>query len=598
MAALNGLDFEGEFNNAIDGLFKNNITRDISPTDQRALVTLIRESYLNLLDHLIDEDSMATNSASKVPSQQSVKAYVDALLTTRAFQRAFSADLLFDKNEIEYASHTATGSINFTLSGGAHIVNQFSSSIQAITFDGSQSINFGAGITPLGIANGGVPEAGTFFIAFLYWNGTAIANFMGTSTQVAGAVQLAAPGSLAVVADGQTALDISWTNVTGNEGYLVEASVDGTSGWSTIETTAVDAVASTITGLSAGNTRYVRVTTLGNGTTTLDSGYATAAGSTSSGSVIDPTFTFSPVNAATGVLVNQQAIITANRAIRNTDGTALTNANIAAVIILKETNSSGTNITFTATIDSTKTIITISPTAGYGGTQLVYIAINNVEDNDGNEVTTAISSTFTTNNYTRLNGTSNYLRFGDILDSLFSTNDSFFKLRIAVNDMPLSGSRMLINKYSTSDNQRSFYWYTTDSDVYFTWSRTGTGASRGVKWSGVLTTGAQSLELEYNDAIDTNDGLDRCILRIGGTVQGSKSLVLTVNVLSAPFNSTAQLAFGAGVRNNGAVTVPLYYIEQAKDLQVLSVGDVVEINVPIIIEGTDTSGNARHGTWA
>lgn len=521
------------------------------------------------------------------------------LAITREFQRAFSADLLFDKNEIEFVTHTLSANLTFNLVGAGHIVNQFCSSIQAITFDGFQSISFGAGIVPIGITNGGVPDAGTYYLKFFYWNGTAICNFLANTVQGSTAVQLAAPGSLAVVADGETALDISWTNVTNNQGYLIEVSSDGLSGWTVVETTAIDAVASTITGLTAGDTRYVRATTLGNGTTTLNSTYATAAGSTQSGSGVNPTFIFAPANGATAVLVNLPMVITANRAIRNTNGTALTGANIAAVIILKETNSGGADIPFSANIDATKTIVTISPTAGYGGTQLVYSAINNVEDNNGNEVTTAISSTFTTNNYTRFNGASNVLKFGNILgSSLFSVPDAYFKFKVTLNNMSLIGTRMFHSKHSSSDNQRSFYLYTSGADVNFAWSRLGTGSSRQVKWTGVLGSGEQEIEFEYNGSIDTNDGLDRCILRIGGVVQGSKSLAYSVNVLPNIFNSTAQFSFGAGVSEAGVVTTGFYLIEQAKDLQVLSVGDVVEINVPIIIEGFDTSGNARHGTWA
>ena len=516
---------------------------------------------------------------------------------TREFQRAFSEELIFDKHEIEYVTHTLTGNLSFTLAGDGHLVNAFCSSIQAVTFNGSQSISFGAGIVPFGILNGGVPEAGTYYISFLYWNGVALCNFMLPSVQASSGVQLAAPGSLAVVADGETALDISWTNVAGNEGYLIEASVDGISGWSTVETTAIDAVTSTITGLSAGNTRYVRSTTLGNGTTTLDSAYATAAGSTDSGAVAPPGFTFAPTAAATGVLVNEPMVITAERAIRNTDGSALTNANIAAVLTVKETNSGGANITFTATIDATKTIVTIFPTAGYGGTQLVYVAINNVEDNSGNEVTVAVSSTFTTNDYTRLNGTSNFLRFGDILDTLFAVNDAFFKLRATVNALPLTGTRLMWTKYSTGDNQRAFYWYITDSDIWFAWSKSGTGATRAIKWAGAATSSELVLELIYDGSIDTNNGLDRVTLNIGGSPAGSKTLESPAGTIGDIFNGTAQLAFGAGVNAAGTVTIPLYYIEQVKDLQILSAGDVVEINIPIVIEGTDTSGNARHGTW-
>lgn len=516
------------------------------------------------------------------------------------FQRAFTENLLFDKKEIEYVTHILTGNITFTLAGGGHLSNQFCSSIQALTFDGTQSISFGAGITPLTITNGFVPEAGTYYTSFLYWNGTCLCNFMGVSTQTAGAMQLAAPGSLAVVADGQNALDILWTNVTNNQGYLVEASANGTTGWATIETTAVDAVASTITGLSAGNTRYVRVTTLGNGSTTLDSAYATAAGSTASGSGTPPGFTFSPIDTATDIPVNQPLIITAEREVRNTDGTPITD-NQAGIITLKETDGSGANIAHTWTLDGTKTIFTILPTTGYGGTQLVFGSINNVEDTDGNEVTVAESITFTTNTYTILNGTSNVLMFGDILDTLFTVDNAFFKLRLTVNDLPLIGNRILAGKQSTSDNQRSFYWYIAENDIRFAWSTSsGTGASRAISWEAALASGGPHvLELEYNGAIDTNNGLDRVTLRIGGTPVGGKSMIFNApDSLGQILNTTAQLAVGAGVSNAGVVTSTLYYIKQAKDFQVLSVGDVVEINVPILIEGTDTSGNARHGTWA
>lgn len=41
----------------------------------------IADSFLNRNDDLLDEDDMASNSATKVPSQQSVKAYVDAQQT-------------------------------------------------------------------------------------------------------------------------------------------------------------------------------------------------------------------------------------------------------------------------------------------------------------------------------------------------------------------------------------------------------------------------------------------------------------------------------------------------------------------------------------
>jgi hypothetical protein len=52
MAAQDGLTFEGTFNSVTVGLFKDNTTNDIEEVDSRALVTAIRESYLNRIDDL------------------------------------------------------------------------------------------------------------------------------------------------------------------------------------------------------------------------------------------------------------------------------------------------------------------------------------------------------------------------------------------------------------------------------------------------------------------------------------------------------------------------------------------------------------------
>jgi hypothetical protein len=53
MAAQDGLTFEGVFNNSSTGLYKDNTTQDISEADLRALVTAIRESYLNRIDDIV-----------------------------------------------------------------------------------------------------------------------------------------------------------------------------------------------------------------------------------------------------------------------------------------------------------------------------------------------------------------------------------------------------------------------------------------------------------------------------------------------------------------------------------------------------------------
>jgi hypothetical protein len=559
------------------------------------------ESRTPIADEDVDGDEIIVVSKGGVSrsmtSQQAANLAGSGV--TREFNRAWSSELLFDKNEIDYALKVQDADINFTVASGGHLVNEFSTSVQRIQVDGEHSISFTGFNFIYGINSGEIPNAGTYQLFFLYRNGIATANWLVPSAEEANLETLPTPGTFTATPDGENEIDLAWVNVANASSYDLDYSVSGGGGpWINLATPAAGSTSYAHTGLSAGTTYHYRLKAVGDGIVYIDSAYAIAAGTTENlGDVDNPDFTFTPVSGATDVLVNQSITILADEACRKTDGTEITNANVASLIILKETNGAGANIPFTATIDVTKQIFTITPTAGYGSNQLVFVSINNVEDVNGNEVTVAVSNTFTTGEYTRLNGSSNYLKFGDILDSLFTANDAFFKLRVTTRNIPLSGSRLLWNKYSTSDNQRSFYWYTIGSDVYFSWARILTGASRTIKWTGVLGSGVQALELEYNGAIDTNDGLDRVTLKIGGVTQGSKTLEFTVNVLGDIVNSTAQLAFAAGVSNAGDVTLPLYFIEEAKDLQILSAGDVMEINVPNIIEGTDTSGNNRHGTW-
>ena len=90
-------------------------------------------------------------------------------------------------------------------------------------------------------------------------------------------------------------------------------------------------------------------------------GGTSAEGSGSIETTLSPTVTFSPANSATGVVVGSNLTLSFNVAVRNTDNSALTDSNVDSLITLKETNSSGSNIAFDATISSDKKVITINP---------------------------------------------------------------------------------------------------------------------------------------------------------------------------------------------------------------------------------------------
>lgn len=62
--------------------FADNTTGDIGANDVRAFGKDSADSAMFISDNFIDEDSFASNSATKAPSQQSTKAYIAAQLAT------------------------------------------------------------------------------------------------------------------------------------------------------------------------------------------------------------------------------------------------------------------------------------------------------------------------------------------------------------------------------------------------------------------------------------------------------------------------------------------------------------------------------------
>ena len=108
-----------------------------------------------------------------------------------------------------------------------------------------------------------------------------------------------------------------------------------------------------------------------------------------------PTVTFSPADSETGIAVNSDITIAFDEVVRNIDNTSLTDANVGSLITLKETNTNGSDISFTALIDSTKQLITITPDNSFSSEQVVYVAIGaTVEDSSDNAIS-ASSVTFT-----------------------------------------------------------------------------------------------------------------------------------------------------------------------------------------------------------
>lgn len=75
MSQLSKSTFDTTYVNT-SGTFQDNTTRNIDEGDLRQFSDDIVDSAMFLSDNFIDEDSFASDSATKAPSQQSTKAYI------------------------------------------------------------------------------------------------------------------------------------------------------------------------------------------------------------------------------------------------------------------------------------------------------------------------------------------------------------------------------------------------------------------------------------------------------------------------------------------------------------------------------------------
>jgi len=122
----------------------------------------------------------------------------------------------------------------------------------------------------------------------------------------------------------------------------------------------------------------------------------TTEGNGSIETTLTPSVSFVPANSATGVTVSSNIELKFNTAIRNTDNSAISSSDLDDLITLKTTNSSGSNIDFSANINSDKKVITINPDTNFSSKQVIYVAISTgVENACGTALPSVASATFT-----------------------------------------------------------------------------------------------------------------------------------------------------------------------------------------------------------
>ncbi|MDB4133276.1 BspA family leucine-rich repeat surface protein, partial [Amylibacter sp.] len=106
-----------------------------------------------------------------------------------------------------------------------------------------------------------------------------------------------------------------------------------------------------------------------------------------------PTVTFNPSNGTSSFSNSGNITITFNEGVRLLNNTALSNTNVDALITLKDTNSTGSDRAFDATISGQ--VITINPSSDFLSSQVIYVAIGATVEDAANNAISASSATFT-----------------------------------------------------------------------------------------------------------------------------------------------------------------------------------------------------------
>ena len=109
-----------------------------------------------------------------------------------------------------------------------------------------------------------------------------------------------------------------------------------------------------------------------------------------------PVPTFNPSNGTVDFPNASPIVITFDEPVRDLTNADLNSTSIDAKIVLKATNAAGPDIGFDATINGANTQVTITPSVALPDFTVIYVAVNDVEDQFDNAITVAESITFTT----------------------------------------------------------------------------------------------------------------------------------------------------------------------------------------------------------
>ena len=268
-----------------------------------------------------------------------------------------------------------------------------------------------------------------------------------------------------------------------------------------------------------------------------------------------PVATFIPNNNATNVDLNTIPTITFDEAIRNIDNSDITDANVASLLVLKETDDAGTDVPFTATIDADKKVITVTPTATLAFNQLYYFAVNPVEDASDNP-TVLEAVTFTT-------------RAASTVATVSSTAYTVDNTAETIVGIPFSATLANFKANLTPAEGASFEVYESDGSTVATDLATG--------YKVIVTAEDGTTTKTYTVTVNTSASTEAnitsfTVASVTGTIDGSAHTV----AVTVPFGTdvtalvpTITLSAGATVDPASGVaqdfTSPVTYTVTAED---------------------------------
>jgi hypothetical protein len=427
--------------------------------------------------------------------------------------------------------------------------------------------------------------AGTYNIMLWYTSkgvGVLIQNNTGTT-----------PGTLATPVLVLTAINGGYSYVRSGidpnaDAEVMEYSTDNVN-WLTASTT-FGVNTGTVTGLTNGTLYYVRDRVSGSGY--LPSGYAT-------------------VTVTPSVAITQLTTPTISSVIANSS-TAMT-------VTVNDPNTSPQESTvlfrMATNVNMVTGLVTSQQAAGTLSHQFTGLTLGNTYYFDvihqGNGSTTSNSNSSGVVSeicmpLTTFNGTSNYLHFGDVADSVFAGASAKFAIEIDLESLVYTGSsRAIFAKYHAASNNRSFALYVlTDGRLYFSYSKNGTttGASNynSIYVTDIFSGGTnKKIRMEFDASAGGTYGIDKVNFYADGVLYTTGKAVTDAWVCSHIYSSAAYLSVGATVDLSGATPLSIARMV-ARGVKVQSWDGgawVDEIYVPIISSGTDISGNGLNGSW-